>query len=217
MEQQTIPYSYIAIEGNIGAGKTTLATMLAEQFDCRLILEQFTDNPFLPYFYNEPDRYAFPLELFFMTERYKQLQSMLPQQELFSDLTISDYFYTKTLLFARNNLKDEEYRMFQKMFHTLSSAFPKPQIILYLHRKVDNLLDNIQKRGRQFEAPITSEYLKKIQNVYFDYFRVETSIPIVILDVTNIDFINNIRFFNEVANCLSKLYRPGIHHLTISL
>lgn len=217
MENQPIPYSYIAIEGNIGAGKTTLATMLAEQFDCRLILEQFTDNPFLPYFYDEPDRYAFPLELFFMTERYKQLQSILPQQELFSDLTISDYFYTKTLLFARNNLKDEEFRMFQKMFHTLSSAFPKPQIILYLHRNVDNLLDNIQKRGRQFEAPITSEYLKKIQDVYFDYFRVETSIPILILNVTNVDFINNTRFFNEVVNCLSKLYRPGTHHVTISL
>ena len=145
--QQELPYSYISIEGNIGAGKTTLATLLSEQFNCKLILEQFTDNPFLPYFYNDPERYAFPLELFFMTERYKQMQLMLPQQELFRDLTLSDYFFTKTLLFARNNLKDEEFRMFQKMFHTLSASFPKPEMILYLHRNLNSLMDNIQKRG----------------------------------------------------------------------
>lgn len=217
MEQPIIPYSYISIEGNIGAGKTTLATMLAEQFNCRLILEQFTDNPFLPYFYNEPERYAFPLELFFMTERYKQLQTMLPQQDLFRDLTISDYFFTKTLLFARNNLQDEEFRMFQKMFYTLSATFPKPEIILYLHRKVDNLLENIQKRGRQYESTISAEYLKKIQNVYFDYFRMETGIPIVVLDVGDHDFVSNKKFYNEVVNCLTRPFLPGVHQLIISL
>lgn len=217
MEKQIIPYNYISIEGNIGAGKTTLASMLAEQFNCRLILEEFTENPFLPYFYNDPERYAFPLELFFMTERYKQLQSMLPQQDLFRDLTISDYFFTKTLLFARNNLQDEEFRMFQKMFHTLNAAFPKPEIIIYLHRSVNNLMENIQKRGRDFESTITPEYLKKIQNVYFEYFRMESSIPIIVLDVNNADFVSNTKLYNEVANCLTRQFQPGVHQLIFSL
>ncbi len=214
--QQELPYSYISIEGNIGAGKTTLATLLSEQFNCKLILEQFTDNPFLPYFYNDPERYAFPLELFFMTERYKQMQLMLPQQELFRDLTLSDYFFTKTLLFARNNLKDEEFRMFQKMFHTLSASFPKPEMILYLHRSVNSLMDNIQKRGRAYEASITKEYLKSIQDVYFEYFRMETSIPVVVLDVDKIDFVNDKSYYNEIVNCLSTTYLPGVHQLILS-
>lgn len=213
---EQLPYSFIAIEGNIGAGKTTLASMLGQQFNCRLILEQFTDNPFLPYFYLDAERYAFPLELFFMTERYKQLQLMLPQQELFSDLTVSDYFFLKTLLFARNNLQDEEFRMFQKLFTVLSAAFPKPEIILYLHRSVDNLLENIHARGRSYELSITRKYLQDIQNAYFEYFKMETTIPIVILDVDRIDFQNDANAYNEIINCLKSGYLPGMHQLILS-
>lgn len=211
-----LPYNFIAIEGNIGSGKTTLATMLSERFSCRLILEQFTDNPFLPYFYQDPERYGFPLELFFMTERYKQLQLMLPQQELFIDLTISDYFFIKTLLFARNNLQEEEFRMFQKLFSVLNSSFPKPDIILFLHRSVDNLLENIKSRGRSYEKAISRNYLQEIQNVYFEYFRMETSIPVVILDVDRIDFQNDKNAYEEIINCLKSNYLPGMHQLILS-
>lgn len=214
--QQELPYTYISIEGNIGAGKTTLSKMLAEQFNCRLILEQFTDNPFLPYFYEDPERYAFPLELFFMTERYKQMQTLLPQQELFRDLTISDYFFTKTLLFARNNLQDEEFRMFQRLFQTLSASFPKPEMIVYLHRSVDKLMENIKRRGRDYENSITPAYLKKIQNVYFEYFRMETSIPVVIIDVDQIDFVEDQKYYQEIVNCINTKYLPGVHQLILS-
>ncbi len=214
--QQELPYTYISIEGNIGAGKTTLSKMLAEQFNCRLILEQFTDNPFLPYFYDDPERYAFPLELFFMTERYKQMQTLLPQQELFRDLTISDYFFTKTLLFARNNLQDEEFRMFQRLFQTLSASFPKPEMIVYLHRSVDKLMENIKRRGRDYENSITPVYLKKIQNVYFEYFRMETSIPVVIIDVDQIDFVEDQKYYQEIVNCINTRYLPGVHQLILS-
>lgn len=214
--QQELPYTYISIEGNIGAGKTTLSKMLAEQFNCRLILEQFTDNPFLPYFYEDPERYAFPLELFFMTERYKQMQTLLPQQELFRDLTISDYFFTKTLLFARNNLQDEEFRMFQRLFQTLSASFPKPEMIVYLHRSVDKLMENIKRRGRDYENSITTAYLKKIQNVYFEYFRMETSIPVVIIDVDQIDFVEDQKYYQEIVNCINTKYLPGVHQLILS-
>jgi len=164
---ETLPYKYIAIEGNIGAGKTTLCNMLHKDFNCRLILEQFADNPFLPYFYENQERYAFPVELFFMTERHKQLQENLSQRDLFQQMIVADYFFIKTLLFAKNNLSDEEYRLFQRLFHILNSTFPKPELIVYLHRSVDNLIENIKARGRSYEQEIAPSYLLEIQNTYF--------------------------------------------------
>ncbi len=214
--KSTIPYRYLALEGNIGAGKTSLAEILKEHYNCRLILEQFTDNPFLPFFYQEPERYAFPLELFFMTERYKQLTTTLPQHELFAELAIADYSFIKTLLFARNNLQDEEFRMFQKMFHTLNAALPKPDIIFYLHRNVPNLKQQIDKRGREYEMQIEPSYLQAIQNAYFEYFRIETSIPIVIIDVENINFKDNKAALEDIMNCLERKYLPGVHQVILS-
>ena len=155
---QVFPYKYICVEGNIGAGKTSFCQLIKTEYNCKLILEQFADNPFLPLFYNDPQRYAFTVELFFMTERYKQLQNELTQ-DLFYDFTIADYTFVKTLLFARQNLKDDEYRMFQKMFNVLSQNFPNPDILVYLHRDVDMLQGNIKKRGRQYEATISDDYL----------------------------------------------------------
>ena len=133
------PYNFIVVEGNIGAGKTTLCRLLSEDFDYRLILEEFADNPFLPHFYKNPERYAFPVELFFMTERHKQLQAELSQRDLFQQTIVSDYIFFKTLLFARNNLMEEEYRLFQRLFHILNATFPRPDLLVYLHRSVDNL------------------------------------------------------------------------------
>ncbi len=211
-----LPYNFIAIEGNIGAGKTTFCEMLSRDFNCRLILEQFTDNPFLPLFYEQPERYAFPVELFFMTERHKQLQAAFSAgADLFTPLSIADYFFLKTLLFAKNNLIDEEFRLFQRLFEVLNTTFPKPDIIVYLHRSVEDVMRNIKKRGRNFETDISADYLLGIQNVYFEYFRTETDLPILIIDVEGIDYLTNAVAYQKMVAFLSQKYEKGIHRLSI--
>ena len=215
MSGNYLPYRYIAIEGNIGAGKTTLCRMLAEQFGSRLILEQFADNPFLPFFYENQDRYAFPVELFFMTERHKQLLGDLTQTDLFQESIIADYFFIKTLLFAGNNLRDEEFRLFQRLFHILNASFPKPDLLIYLHRSVDDLVNNIQKRGREYEQEIAPEYLAEIQDAYFDYFKEEKTVPILILDVDGIDFISDDLYYQQILQHLRHDYPKGIHRIKI--
>ncbi len=207
------PYRFIAIEGNIGAGKTTLCEKIANDFDCRLILEQFTDNPFLPHFYDNRDRYAFPVELFFMTERHKQLQEQLGLQNLFQEATISDYFFVKTLLFARHNLNEEEFRLFQRLYKVLNGSFPKPELLLYLHRPVPALMDLISKRARQFETNISSDYLLGIQNSYFQYFRGEDGIPIVILDLEDSDFQDDRTNYDLILKVMQQRYELGITRL----
>lgn len=209
------PYQFIAVEGNIGAGKTTLSKMIAEEFGCRLILEQFADNPFLPFFYENPDRYAFPVELFFMTERHKQLQQELAQQELFRQAIIADYFFLKTLLFARNTLQPEEYRLFQRLFHILNATFPKPDLLVYLHRSVADLKRNIEKRGRAYEQEIEEAYLQKIQNAYFDFFKTDVSLPILIVDIEAVDFVSEKSYYYQLLATLKQQYSPGTHHIRI--
>jgi deoxyadenosine/deoxycytidine kinase len=212
-----LPYNFIAIEGNIGAGKTTFCELLSRDFDCKLILEQFTDNPFLPLFYDQPERYAFPVELFFMTERHKQLQAAFSSgADLFTPLSIADYFFLKTLLFAKNNLIDEEFRLFQRLFEVLNTTFPKPDIIVYLHRSVEDVMRNIKKRGRNFETDISAEYLTGIQNVYFEYFRTETDLPILIIDVEGIDYLTDQTAYQKLVAFLSQKYEKGIHRFSVS-
>ena len=208
------PYKHIAIEGNIGTGKTTLCNMIQNDFNCRLILEQFADNPFLPFFYKNQERYAFPVELFFMTERHKQLQEQLAQTNLFQQLILTDYFFIKTLLFAKNNLNSEEYRLFQRLFNILNTSFPKPELIVFLHRSVDNLLELIKKRGRSYEQEIAPSYLLEIQNTYFEYFRTEQSIPILIIDVEKLNFQNNEKHYKLILDAMQSKYQPGIHHIS---
>ena len=216
IDNQTLPYNFISIEGNIGAGKTTFCEMLSRDFNCRLILEQFTDNPFLPLFYDQPERYAFPVELFFMTERHKQLQAAFSSgNDLFTPLSIADYFFLKTLLFAKNNLHDEEFRLFQRLFEVLNTTFPKPDLLVYLHRSVEDVMKNIKKRGRKFETDISAEYLTGIQNVYFEYFRTETDLPILIVDVEGIDYLTDTAAYQKLASFLKRKYAKGIHRLSI--
>ncbi len=205
-----LPYPFIVVEGNIGAGKTTLCHMLARDFGCKLILEQFAENPFLPYFYNNPERYAFPVELFFMTERHKQLQEELQQQSLFEESIVADYFFLKTLLFAKNNLSGEEYRLFQRLFSVLNAAFPKPDLLVFLHRPVEALLHNIRKRGRTYEQDISAEYLGQIQQVYFDFFKSDPPFPIVILDIEHADFQNETNHYREIVQALHQDLPSGI-------
>ncbi len=210
------PYKYICIEGNIGAGKTSFCNLVKSEFNCKLILEQFADNPFLPLFYDDPERYAFTVELFFMTERYKQLQKEL-SMDLFYDFTIADYSFIKTLLFARQNLGDEEFRLFQKMFSVLNQSFPTPDLFVYFHRSPDILQKNIGKRGRSYEKKISDDYLSGIQNAYFEYFRNILTFPLLIIDLNDIDFMKNRDHYEEVKSYLSRTYLPGVHRLSLSL
>jgi len=209
-------HPFIAIEGNIGAGKTTLCKQLSEQFNTRLILEAFAENPFLSKFYENPERHAFSVELFFMTERYKQLQESLAPADLFQEFTIADYYFIKTLLFAKQNLKDDEYHLFNNIFNLLNANFPKPDLIVYLHRPVEILLKNIKKRGRDYEEQIKPQYLETIQQAYFDYFRTERDIPILIIDVADMDFITNTNYYNELIRLMIGDYKSGMNYVSIS-
>jgi deoxyguanosine kinase len=209
------PHQFIAIEGNIGAGKTTLAQMMSDDFNARLILEQFSDNPFLPFFYENPERYAFSVELFFMTERHKQLQENLAQRDLFQELILSDYFFIKTLLFAQNNLSQEEYRLFQRLFQILNATFPKPDLLVYLHRPVEDLLTNIQNRGREYEQDIQPDYLHSIQTAYFNYFKANPHLPILIIDVEEADFWNQADYYEQILSHIKETYPEGIHRVKV--
>jgi deoxyguanosine kinase len=208
------PYKYICIEGNIGAGKTSFCHLLKSEHNCKLILEEFDDNPFLPLFYDTPERFGFTLELFFMTERYKQMEHELTT-DLFSDFTVADYTFMKTLLFARKNLKDKEYKVFQKMFTVLEMTFPKPELLVYFHRNVDILMDNIKRRGRNYESKISARYLEEIQNSYFEYFRNILSFPVLIIDLKDIDFVSNPRNYEDIKYLLTKKYQPGVHRASL--
>lgn len=210
------PYKYICVEGNIGAGKTSFCNLIKSEYNCKLILEEFADNPFLPLFYSDPERYAFTVELFFMTERYKQLQQEL-STDLFYDFAISDYSFIKTLLFARQNLKDQEFRLFQEMFTVLNQSFPTPDLYVYFHRNPDILQKNINKRGRDYENKISDSYLSGIQNSYFEYFRNVLTFPLLIIDLNEIDFVKNRSHYDEIKSYLSRTYRPGVHRLSLSL
>jgi deoxyguanosine kinase len=206
---------YIVIEGNIGSGKTSLCQKLSNELNAKLILEQFSDNPFLPLFYKNPERYAFSVELFFMTERHKQLQEFLLERNLFQEYTVSDYIFSKTLLFAGQNLTGEELRLFQNLYGTLNASFPKPDLLVYLHRPVEELMQNIRKRNRGYEADITADYLTNIQQAYFDFFRMqEAHLPILILEVNGLDFVNRDEDYKKITRILQKNYHKGIHRVT---
>ncbi|HUM45856.1 MAG TPA: deoxynucleoside kinase [Chitinophagales bacterium] len=202
-------YNYITIEGNIGAGKTTLCNMLARDFNGKLILEQFADNPFLPLFYKNPRQYAFPLELFFLAERYQQLKDIAAAQDLFSSFTVTDYLFAKSHLFASINLVEEEFRLFKRLSQIVQASLPEPELLLYLHSPVSVILSNIAKRGRPYEKDITGDYLAKIQQVYFDYFRSQPQLRIVILDVSKINFIENKNDYHRIINVLQEEYPVG--------
>lgn len=205
----TLP-PFVVIEGNIGAGKTTLSRMLAERFNRRLILEEFSDNPFLPLFYREPERYAFPVELFFMAERHRQLEAELTRRELFTQGTIADYLFIKTLLFARNSLGEQEFRLFSRLFRALDTHFPDPDLIVYLHRPVDQLQANIAKRGRSFENNIKDEYLASVQRAYFDYFRTLREVPVLVLNMGALDFAQDATVFHRVMAALERERPAGM-------
>lgn len=208
-------YPFIAIEGNIGSGKTTFSEMLAEQFQCKLILEQFADNPFLPKFYEHPERHAFPLELFFMAERYQQLGE-LSSGDLFYNQVVADYFFMKSKLFAQNNLKEDELLLFNRLSDIALKTLPRPDVLLYLHSDVNRLQTNISKRGRAYEQNISDEYLLQIQERYFDYFKKQNDFPVLMVDVSKLDFVENTIAYQQLAGLLEKEYEVGLHRISLA-
>ncbi|TXF91197.1 deoxynucleoside kinase [Neolewinella aurantiaca] len=207
--------NFIAIEGNIGAGKTTLANRLAADFNRRLILEEFSDNPFLPPFYREPERYAFPVELFFMAERHKQLQAELAQTDLFTNGVIADYIFVKTLLFARNTLPPEEFRLFSRLFKVMDAGFPNPELIVYLHRPIEALQANIAKRGREYEQEMKDDYLKSVQEAYFNYFGSQKDVPVLVLELGDLNFAEDEAVLQRMVEVMSQDWPVGMSVVTI--
>jgi deoxyguanosine kinase len=207
-------YHYITIEGNIGAGKTTLAHLLAKHYNARLILEAFADNPFLPKFYENPRQFAFPLELFFMAERYKQLKELIHTKDLFHSITISDYLFTKCLLFAKVNLPEQEFHLYQKLFDIIHQQLVQPDIIIYLHASVSKLQENIKKRNRPYEQAIPDQYLFNIQETYTNYIR-QHNIKTLFIDAGNADFLGNEEHLKIILDALEKDYEAGQHYFTL--
>lgn len=193
-------FNYIAFEGNIGAGKTTLATKIAEDFNAKTVLERFADNPFLPKFYEDQNRYTFPLEMSFLADRYKQLSYDLAQFELFNDFIVADYHIFKSLIFAKITLSEEEYRLYRTLFDIIYREMPKPDLYVYLYQNSERLLQNIKKRGRSYEQKIPAAYLDKINNGYLDYIKSQTELNVLIIDVSDRDFVKNQEDYLYVLN-----------------
>ncbi len=209
-------YNYVVVEGNIGAGKTTLASKIAGQFNARLILESFADNPFLPRFYEDPEKYSFPLELSFLASRYKQLREELEPLDLFSSFTVADYYFAKSLIFAASTLKGDEYNLYRQIFYIIYSSLPRPDIYVYLHLNPDRLLKNIEKRGRQYEKSITAEYLRTIQESYFSFFRQNPENKYLVIDISNIDFVSDEDDYRKIINAIFESdYQTGMNKLIL--
>ncbi|MFP4471607.1 MAG: deoxynucleoside kinase [Bacteroidales bacterium] len=211
---QLTDYNYISVEGNIGAGKTSLATRIANDFNAKLILEQFEDNSFLPKFYRNPQMYAFPLELSFLAERFEQLKQQLTTRDLFKNFTVSDYFISKSFIFARKNLPDDTFGLYKRLFEIISESLPKPDLLVYLYLDIDNLLRNIHHRGRDYELDIKKDYLEKIQSSYLDFIRQQGQMRIVIIDTNNLDFVNREEDYRTILEIMSQDYDAGVYRVT---
>ena len=211
---KTSLYNYISIEGNIGSGKTTLAKKIASGFNGRLILEQFEDNSFLPKFYKNKDRYAFPLELSFLAERYQQLKNILGVIDIFKDFTISDYSINKSLIFSRKTLQPDEFKLYHQLFNIINQTLPKPDLLVYLYADIRQLQVNIKQRGRDYEQSIENSYLEQIQESYFDFIKQQNQMRILIIDTSHLDFVNKEDDYNYVTSLIFKNYEPGIHRIS---
>ena len=207
-------YHFIAVEGNIGAGKTTLSQLISQHYNAKLMLEEFAENPFLTKFYENPKQYAFPLELFFLAERFKQQQDLIKTADLFQSVTISDYLFTKCLLFAKVNLPEEEYRLYQKMFDVFQQQLTTPDVLIYLHAPVNKLQSNIKKRNRKFEQSIPDEYLFKLQETYTSYIK-QHNIKTIFVDASNADFLYNEAHFKLITDALEKDLEEGQHFINL--
>lgn len=206
-------HDFVAIEGNIGAGKTTLATAIAAATGRRLLLEEFEENPFLPDFYRDGERYAFPLELYFLAERFQQLKELASGPDLFSEGYVSDYFIHKSLIFAKQNLNADEFKLFVRLFDQLHGSLPKPDIVLYLYRGVEELQANIRKRGREYEQSIEDDYLDGIQKEYLSYLERSENMTILLWDCEGYEFTSDSDGLRHVLSALDKDYPKGVNRI----
>lgn len=206
--QRPIPigekYNYIAIEGNIGAGKTSLAKMMSDEFNAKIILERFAENPFLPKFYEDKERFAFPLEMSFLADRHQQLSDDLAQLDLFKNLIVSDYYIFKSLIFAQITLSKDEYALYRKMFDIMYKEITKPDLYVYLYQNTPRLLANIKKRGRVYEQNIEETYLQKIHDGYKNFISTQQKLHVLVIDVSEIDFVNNPEDYQAIINQIKK-------------
>ncbi|MES2779823.1 MAG: deoxynucleoside kinase [Bacteroidota bacterium] len=206
-------YSFIAIEGNIGAGKTSLAQKLSADFNAKLILEEFEDNSFLPKFYEDGRRYAFPLEMSFLAARFNQLKRQLLEQDLFKHHTVSDYIFPKSLLFSKVNLDEDEYDLYVKLFDIINQQLPEPELLVYLHNPIEKLQWNITNRGRAYEQHIEDSYLQQLSDAYLRYLQSNQHLRILLIDCSSLDFVSNTDHYENVKALICKEYKPGIHHI----
>jgi len=206
-------YNFIAIEGNIGAGKTSLATRISQDYNAHLILEQFEENSFLPKFYKEPEKYAFPLEMSFMASRYQQLKDQLLSMDLFKTFTIGDYFIVKSLIFARQNLQQDEFKLYTSFFNIIYQQLPKPDLLVYLYVDTERLQTNIKMRGRPYEQNIQDDYLNRIQDGYLEFIRQQNDLRILILDINKLDFVNRYKDYQKITEVIGCKYDLGVHRL----
>ncbi|MDA9820662.1 deoxynucleoside kinase [Salibacteraceae bacterium] len=208
-------HPYVAIEGNIGSGKTTLANMLSQRFDQELILEEFEENPYLARFYKDRDRYAFQLELNFLADRFRQFKHRIPGPSLFTESMISDYTIDKCLIFAQLNLRREEYTMYRKIHRILTKGLPRPELTIYLYARPERLLSNIQKRGRSFETDIKEDYLEGLNHAYLKFFREHPEQTVLILELGEHDFVENVETFDKIVSICSKKFKKGLHQISL--
>lgn len=207
---------FLVIEGNIGAGKSTLSQMIAKDYNAKLVLEQFADNPFLPKFYKDKERYSFPLELSFLADRYYQIKKEVLNLDLFHSLMVADYYFAKTAIFAENTLKKDEYRLFRQIFDIIFESMPKPDLYVYLHSDVDRLMKNIKIRGRDYEQNMDPDYLEKISSGYFRFFKQITTFPILVVDINAIDFVKNPEHYQQLKSAIfNSDYKLGINRMIL--
>jgi deoxyguanosine kinase len=206
-------YNFIAIEGNIGAGKTSLATRISQEYNGKLILEQFEDNAFLPKFYENEAKYAFPLELSFLASRYQQLKDQLTHQDLFKSFTIADYFIHNSMIFAGKTLEGDELDLYSRLFKIIEASLPKPDLLVYLYLNLDHLRRNIQRRGRPYEQNINFDYLEKIQSGYIEFLRQQQNMRILIVDTNKLDFVNREEDYRKMESLINSEYNLGITRL----
>lgn len=191
-------FNYIAVEGNIGAGKTSLSTMIAQDFNAKIILERFKDNPFLPKFYEDKHRYAFPLEMSFLADRYQQLSDDLAQYDLFKDFVVSDYDVFKSLIFAKITLQEDEYLLYHKLFSIIYKELVKPDLYIYLYQNTERLLENIKSRGRDYEQNIQPDYLVEINKSYLAFIKSQVGMKVKVIDISEKDFVKNRKDYLDI-------------------